>query len=219
MKDDFFVKGLMALSGLTQFEYPDSPNINLELQVMDAGVFWEEIEVNGWKLQKNIISSHYRILNPDKIRITYGNEAEIRSYFDKVLKNNLSLDAFTNTNYFSTSITGSAENKFKAKTLVIYDVIFKYEEPIERNIWGQIIYEAHTKYTFQIQFPDSNTEKIEYADILSTDNLTQQELLQRKQCLQNIINKLENDGYYVQVDKLVLFMDNRIDKLILQKRS
>jgi hypothetical protein len=74
-----FRKGLTSLSKLKN--YPDSPNINIKIEVMDAGFFWENIEVvNGWKLQRNKASKHYRILDPNKIRIAYGNEAEIRAF-------------------------------------------------------------------------------------------------------------------------------------------
>ena len=80
----FIKKGLKMLSELKQ--YPDSPNLNIKTEVMDAGVFWTDIEtVNGWKLQKNDISKHYRILDQNKIRIAYGNEAEIGKYFNGVL--------------------------------------------------------------------------------------------------------------------------------------
>jgi uncharacterized protein YaaW (UPF0174 family) len=83
-QSDFIKKGLTALSELNQ--YPESPNPNIKVEVMDAGVFWEDIEiVNGWKLQRNTISKHYRILDRNKIRIAYGNEAEIGAYFDNIL--------------------------------------------------------------------------------------------------------------------------------------
>jgi uncharacterized protein YaaW (UPF0174 family) len=83
-QSDFIKKGLTALSELKS--YPESPNLNIKTEVMDAGVFWENIEVvNGWKLQRNNISKHYRILDHNKIRIAYGNEAEIGAYLDNVL--------------------------------------------------------------------------------------------------------------------------------------
>jgi len=83
-QSEFIKKGLTALSELKQ--YPESPNLNIKAEVMDAGVFWKDIEVvNGLKLQKNNISKHYRILDRNKIRIAYGNEAEIGGYLDSVL--------------------------------------------------------------------------------------------------------------------------------------
>jgi hypothetical protein len=83
-QSSFIRRGLEVLSKLAH--YPESPNLNIKTEVMDAGVFWDDIEiVNGWKLQQNTISKHYRILDHNKIRIAYGNEAEIGMYLDGVL--------------------------------------------------------------------------------------------------------------------------------------
>jgi hypothetical protein len=83
-QSSFIRMGLEVLSKLAH--YPESPNLNIKSEVMDAGVFWNDIEiVNGWKLQQNTISKHYRILDHNKIRIAYGNEAEIGMYLDSVL--------------------------------------------------------------------------------------------------------------------------------------
>ena len=83
-QSEFIQMGLTALSELKQ--YPESPNLNIKAEVMDKGVFWEDIEVvSGWKLQKNNVSKHYRILDPNKIRIAYGNEANIGAYLGGVL--------------------------------------------------------------------------------------------------------------------------------------
>jgi uncharacterized protein YaaW (UPF0174 family) len=83
-QSDFIKRGMAALSELKH--YPESPSLNIKAEVMDAGVFWEDIEVvNGLKLQKNNMSKHYRILDHNKIRIAYGNEAEIGAYFDSIL--------------------------------------------------------------------------------------------------------------------------------------
>jgi len=81
---EFIKKGLTALSELKP--YPDGPNLNIKTHVMDAGVWWEDIEVvNDFKLQRNKFSKHYRILDPEKKRITYGNEEEINNYLGKCL--------------------------------------------------------------------------------------------------------------------------------------
>jgi len=81
---EFLKKGLKALSELRHL--PDSPNINIKMEVIDAGIFWENIEiVNGWKLQKNNISKHFRILDSNKIRVAYGNEEEIARYLNNIL--------------------------------------------------------------------------------------------------------------------------------------
>jgi len=52
-------------------------------------VFWNQIdEKNGYKLQQNIISQHYRILNPDDMHLGSSFELEtIKSRFMEVAEN------------------------------------------------------------------------------------------------------------------------------------
>ena len=38
----------------------------------------------GWKLEKNKVTGHCRIIDPDKFRKAWGREAEMRSAFEKV---------------------------------------------------------------------------------------------------------------------------------------
>lgn len=81
---EFIRNGLNALSELKK--YPEPPHLNIKIQVIDGEVFWKNIEiVNGWKLQRNNISKHYRILNPHKIRIVYGSRKKIEEYLNDIL--------------------------------------------------------------------------------------------------------------------------------------
>ena len=64
-------------------------NVNLNLKVMDAGVWWNVLEeVEGWKLEQNILTGHCRILNPNHIRIAWGGESVMRRSFAKVKRSN-----------------------------------------------------------------------------------------------------------------------------------
>ncbi len=46
---------------------------NVDIATLGGKVWWNEIETcNGWKLQQNKISQHYRILNPDNVRKAFG---------------------------------------------------------------------------------------------------------------------------------------------------
>jgi bifunctional DNA-binding transcriptional regulator/antitoxin component of YhaV-PrlF toxin-antitoxin module len=48
-------------------------NFNIEMKVADGGVWWENVkEKKGWKLQRNYVSGHYRIISPSKIRKAWG---------------------------------------------------------------------------------------------------------------------------------------------------
>ncbi|MDR1149436.1 MAG: hypothetical protein LBK66_12480 [Spirochaetaceae bacterium] len=112
-----------------------------------------------------------------------------------------------------------------ARTLVIYDIIRDNKKHMGKGWFGMDIYERYRTYLFQIQYPDSNIEEFEYGEIRESGHYSngsayfkRPETLQREQCLQRVINKLENDGYRVYPDQIALFMADKIDKLIMQKR-
>ena len=59
--------------------------INFEWKVMDAGVWWDILdEKDGWKLERNIVTGHCRILNPEKVRVAWGSQERMEKAFAKV---------------------------------------------------------------------------------------------------------------------------------------
>ncbi len=57
----------------------------LEGRVMDAGVWWDVIDTAaGWKLERNKVTGHCRILRPDRTRAAWGPESDMRAAFEKV---------------------------------------------------------------------------------------------------------------------------------------
>ena len=48
--------------------------LNLELPTQGGKLFWETLTVEGWKIQRNKIDGHCRILKPDNTRCAYGSE-------------------------------------------------------------------------------------------------------------------------------------------------
>ena len=51
---------------------------NVEFPTLGGQVFWDTLaEANGYKLQKNKLTSHCRILDPEDIRIAWGSEKEL----------------------------------------------------------------------------------------------------------------------------------------------
>ena len=53
--------------------------------VMDSMVWWDVLDSSGgWKLEKNKVTGHCRIIDPKKLRTAWGREAEMRSAFEKV---------------------------------------------------------------------------------------------------------------------------------------
>ncbi|MBR1921030.1 MAG: DUF726 domain-containing protein [Kiritimatiellae bacterium] len=61
----------------------DFPTV--EGRVMDAMVWWDVLgSSGGWKLEKNKVTGHCRILDPAKRRTAWGRESEMRAAFEKV---------------------------------------------------------------------------------------------------------------------------------------
>ena len=54
-------------------------------EVMDSGLWWDTLaETNGWKLQRNKVTGHGRIINPQKVRKAWGTVEEMALSFEKV---------------------------------------------------------------------------------------------------------------------------------------
>lgn len=62
---------------------------NIPCQTLGGKYFWETLEnLNGWKLQKNRITHHYRILDPANIRQSWNlDEEEIWHVFRALTMN------------------------------------------------------------------------------------------------------------------------------------
>ncbi len=61
----------------------------VEGHVMDSEIWWTVLDSSGgWKLEKNKVTGHCRIIDPDKLRKAWGRESEMRAAFEKV-KNQL----------------------------------------------------------------------------------------------------------------------------------
>ena len=57
----------------------------VEGHVMDSMVWWDVLDSSGgWKLEKNKVTGHCRIISPGKIRTAWGRETEMRTAFEKV---------------------------------------------------------------------------------------------------------------------------------------
>ena len=60
--------------------------VNLEWKVIDAGLWWSVLEERGgWKLERNVVTCHCRIIDPGKKRMAWGSEAQMRRSFGKIL--------------------------------------------------------------------------------------------------------------------------------------
>ena len=57
----------------------------VEGKVTDAGLWWDTLaETNGWKLQRNKVTGHGRIIDPGKVRRAWGSVEEMEKSFEKV---------------------------------------------------------------------------------------------------------------------------------------
>lgn len=57
----------------------------VEGHVMDAMVWWDVLDSSGgWKLERNKVTGHCRIIDPDRLRKAWGRETEMRAAFEKV---------------------------------------------------------------------------------------------------------------------------------------
>ena len=61
----------------------DFPGV--EGHVMDSEIWWMVLDSSGgWKLEKNKVTGHCRIIDPGKLRKAWGRESEMRAAFEKV---------------------------------------------------------------------------------------------------------------------------------------
>ncbi len=59
---------------------------NIPTKTMGGKMFWDNIvEKDGWKLQRNSFTRHYRILNPENIRKAWGTEEAMKNIIEKLI--------------------------------------------------------------------------------------------------------------------------------------
>ena len=57
----------------------------VEGKVLDSGFWWDTLaETNGWKLQRNKVTGHGRIIDPGRVRKAWGGVEEMEKSFEKV---------------------------------------------------------------------------------------------------------------------------------------
>lgn len=72
-----FAESVMVLQDMPTVEWP----------VIDAGVWWNVVDTsNGWKLERNKVTGHARILDPGKVRRAWGSMEKMRAAFEKIAR-------------------------------------------------------------------------------------------------------------------------------------
>lgn len=57
----------------------------LAMPTMGGKQFWaDELHFRGWRIQRNVLTDHYRLLDPDNYRHTWGTFAECRAKLDEI---------------------------------------------------------------------------------------------------------------------------------------
>ncbi|ANS76121.1 hypothetical protein AWM70_17295 [Paenibacillus yonginensis] len=66
---------------------------NIPTKTLGGNVFWETVlQRRGWKLQRNVFTEHFRILDPRQIRQAWGyDEMEIREAFRVFTENQMNV--------------------------------------------------------------------------------------------------------------------------------
>lgn len=60
--------------------------LNLPLPTMGGEIWWDSVEVDGWKIQQHKLTGHCRILDPKGVRQAYGSEEQFASMFPRYLQ-------------------------------------------------------------------------------------------------------------------------------------
>ena len=59
--------------------------IGPDTKVIDAGGWWDVLDTcGGWKLERNIVTGHCRIISPARKRAAWGPESQMRASFSKI---------------------------------------------------------------------------------------------------------------------------------------
>ncbi|MBP7139346.1 MAG: hypothetical protein KBA47_00235 [Caldisericia bacterium] len=61
---------------------------NVPTPVLDWGICWNNLaESSGWRVQKNTLTGHCRIVDDNNYRRAWGSESAVMELFHKILKN------------------------------------------------------------------------------------------------------------------------------------
>lgn len=68
-------------------EKPDDPPFNLPFKTSGGNQIWSDVLVyQGWRIQKNVVFDHYRLLDPGDVRRAWGTREQCATRFEEVKK-------------------------------------------------------------------------------------------------------------------------------------
>src|SRR5215207_4371886 len=63
----------------------DPAPVNLPLPTLGGEQFWsDELVYQGWRIQQNVLSEHYRLLDPQNVRRAWGTAEQCQAAFAEV---------------------------------------------------------------------------------------------------------------------------------------
>jgi hypothetical protein len=61
---------------------------NVKMPTLGGTFFWEDLaEIEGWRMQRNIVTGHWRLLDPHNVRCAWGTGNEMVDIFTKAAGN------------------------------------------------------------------------------------------------------------------------------------
>lgn len=87
MNTKLIMSGLMILSSAREVLKECGLLPNIEFPTMGGIIFWEDIyEHEGWRVQRNSITGHFRILDPEDVRHAWAfDEDALVGFFEKIV--------------------------------------------------------------------------------------------------------------------------------------
>lgn len=77
--------GNVALDPLETSMNADPQHLNLELKTLGGRQFWGDVACfRGWRIQQNVLTGHYRLLDPHDVRKAWGTLEDCQAKLEKI---------------------------------------------------------------------------------------------------------------------------------------
>lgn len=107
---------------------------NVESSTMGGKVFWDTItSYDGWRLQKNKLTGHCRLLDPNDIRKAWGAYSAMTDAFEQLLSNEQELLSEGQTVYLDASNNTDIPNQIRQLGELLNDGFITQEEFNEKK--------------------------------------------------------------------------------------
>jgi hypothetical protein len=102
---------------------------NIESPTMGGQVFWDTLtSYKGWRLQKNKLTGHCRLLDPNDIRKAWGSFSSMTDAFERLLSNEQELLSEGQTVYLEAPNNTDIPNQIRQLGELLKDGLLTQEE-------------------------------------------------------------------------------------------